>query len=288
MLSDQSKQPAPSSDDALEPIGAELAKRSTSRARRIAEKFVVAALGSIPWVGGFVAAAAELRRDEAASESDDLRTQWLHEHARKLAELEATMEAVVSRFESFGSRVDERIQSPGYLSVVRQAFRAWDRSETDDKRQLIANLVANAAGTRVCSDDVVRLFVEWVDSFHEAHFAIVREVHHNPGSTRFEIWQAIYGELPREDSAEADLFRLLIRDLSTQGVIRQARDTTERGEFLRHRPPARRAPTPATMKSSFDDTDPYVLTDLGRQLVHYTLMGDVRRLEKADGQVHQR
>lgn len=58
----------------------------------------------------------------------------------------------------------------------------------------------------------------------------------------------------REDSAEADLFRLLVRDLSTGGVIRQHRETTGSGEFVR-KVPARRPKGSGTrlMKSAFDD-----------------------------------
>jgi len=67
-------------------------------------------------------------------------------------------------------------------------------------------------------------FFDWLDSYHEAHFAVIREIHKNQGPTRHDIWVAVYGDqLPREDSAKADLYRMLIRDLSRGGVIRQAR-----------------------------------------------------------------
>jgi len=143
------------------------------------------------------------------------------------------LRSVVERFESLGSQIDERIQSEEYLALVRRAFRTWDRSDTQEKRRYVGNLVSNAAGTRLCSDDVVRLFIDWLDLYHEAHFAVIREIYANPGSSRFLIWDAIHGALPREDSAEADLFKLLVRDLSTGGVIRQARDTNQYGQFLR-------------------------------------------------------
>lgn len=270
---------SPIVDRAIEAIASELDKDRTSRTRRIAEKFLVAALGSLPWVGGLLAVLAEIRADEAEVKANALRTQWLHEHQKKLDELTATLEHILRRFESIGPEIEERIRTDEYLALVRQAFRAWDQAETEAKRQLVANLVANCAGTRVCSDDVVRLFISWLSLYHEAHFAVIREVHQNPGSTRFEIWSEVYGELPREDSAEADLYRMLIRDLSTGGVIRQARDTNEAGEFLRRRPQRRRGPAPSTMESAFEDSKQYVLTQLGKQFVHYTLMGDIRRME---------
>lgn len=170
------------------------------------------------------------------------------------------------------------MQSPEYLALVRQAFQTWDRAETDDKRRYVSNLLSNAAGTRICSDDVVRLFIGWLDLYHESHFAVIREVYKNPGSTRFDVWSELYGDIPREDSAEADLYRLLIRDLSTGGVIRQARDTNEAGQFLRRRPVRRRGSAPSTMESAFEDSKQYLLTELGKQFVHYTMNEVVRRI----------
>jgi len=70
---------------------------------------------------------------------------------------------------------------------------------------------------------------------------VIRQIFQHPTSTRHEIWQAVYGEFPREDSAEADLYKMLIRDLSTGGVIRQARETNEMGEFVRRRAGSRAA-----------------------------------------------
>lgn len=144
----------------------------------------------------------------------------------------------------------------------------------------------NAAGTRVCSDDVVRLFLDWLDLYHEAHFAVIREIFQNPGSSRYEIWTTLYGDLPREDSAEADLFKLLIRDLSTGGVARQERDVNSLGQFVRKTPQRRRrGAAPTTMESAFEDSKPYVLTELGKQFVHYTMNEVVTRIgESSDSQ----
>ena len=38
-------------------------------------------------------------------------------------------------------------------------------------------LITNAAGTRVADDDIVRLFLDWLDTYHEAHLAVVREIY---------------------------------------------------------------------------------------------------------------
>jgi hypothetical protein len=265
-------------DMTIQALRAELVQGGGTRWRRILEKFVMAAIGSIPWVGGFLAAAASIPGEEADVREDHLRAQWLDEHQRKLDQLRGTLDNVSNRFEKLGPAIEERVQSAEYLALVRQAFRTWDWAETDDKRRYVGNLLANAAGSRVCSDDVVRLFISWLDLYHESHFAVIREIFKNPGSTRFDIWSELYGDAPREDSAEADLYRLLIRDLSTGGVIRQARDTNEAGQFLRRRAVRRRSPAASTMESAFEDSKQYLLTELGKQFVHYTMSEVVQRI----------
>ncbi|HND50001.1 MAG TPA: hypothetical protein PLL95_15645, partial [Anaerolineales bacterium] len=208
-------------DENVEKIRDELVKSSPSTKRRVFEKFVSAALGSIPWVGGFLSAAADFKFQEGDMREDNLQTQWLEEHTRKLARLSETLNYIASRFETLGEQIDERIQSEQYLDIVRKAFRTWDEADTDEKRKYIANLITNAGGTKLTSDDVIRLFIDWLDLYHEAHLAVIREIYQNPGSTRYDIWEAIYDNFPREDSAEADLYKMLIRDLSIGGVIRQ-------------------------------------------------------------------
>jgi hypothetical protein len=130
----------------------------------------------------------------------------------------------------------------------------------------------NAGGTTLCPDDLIRLFMQWIDTYHEAHFAVIREIYRSPGSTRAGIWENVHGTAVREDSAEADLFKLLVRDLSTGSVIRQLRETTASGHFVKKTPV--RAPNgygSRLMKSAFDDVGQYELTELGRQFVHYTM-----------------
>jgi len=39
---------------------------------------------------------------------------------------------------------------------------------------------------------------------------------------------------------------------------------------------------PTTLESSFEDSKPYVLTELGKQFVHYTMNKVVGRLEEAE------
>ena len=238
---------------------------------------MLAALSSIPWVGILVTAVKDIKADDDADRQNYLLKLWVEQHQRKLMELGQMFQEVQSRFENFGNEIDARIGSDAYFALVRKAFRVWDQSDTEEKRRMVGNIVINAGSTRACADDVIRLFIDWTELYNEVHFAVVREIFHNPGSSRFEIWSSIYGELPREDSEEADLFKFIIRDLSTGGVIRQERGVNSLGQFVRKKPIRKRG-TPTTLESAFEDSKPYVLTHLGRSFVHYTMNEAVTRL----------
>lgn len=243
-------------------------------------RFTLAALSSIPWVGSFLGAAAGLSAEFSQDKINDLLKLWMQEHDSKIKNLGFTLQDIYNRLDQFGEETQERINSPEYLALVRSAFRSWDQTDTEEKRQMIKKLITNAGATKLVPDDLVRLFIKWIDQYHESHFAVIREIYKKPGITRGEIWDNVHSERPRENSAEADLFRYLIRDLSTGGVIRQEKDTNSDGQFLRTTQRHSRGSKSTVMESAFEDTKPYVLTELGTQFISYVLNDVVTRIKE--------
>ncbi len=235
-------------------------------------RFFVAALSSIPWVGGLFSASASLNAEADQIKINDLHRLWLAEHEAKARELIATLMEIFERLDNFGDEIQERIESPEYLTLVRKTFKAWDEADTEEKRQMLKKLILNAGAIKLCSDDLVRLFTSWIELYHELHFSVIKEIYRDPGITRGEMWDVIRGARPRDDSAEADLFKLLIRDLSTGSVIRQEREVDSQGRFRRkRRSPQSRAAASGVMETPFEETKPYVLTELGKQFIHYVM-----------------
>lgn len=264
---------------AIDTIRAEIEKAGSSRRDRIFEKILLAALSSIPWVGGVLSAAEAYRTEEGTNRLNYIQSEWLKEHQKKLALLGETLQDILASLGEIGEEIDDRIESEEFLALIRKAIRIWDESDTEEKRRFLGNVIKNAAGARMCPDDVIRLFLDWIKIYNEVHFAVMREIFENPASTRYDIWTGLYGDIPREDSSAADLYKFLIRELSTGGVIRQERDINAAGQFVRRRPRnARHGSAPTTMESAFEDTKPYVLTALGREFVHYTMNELVRRI----------
>jgi hypothetical protein len=239
---------------------------------------ITVALGQIPWLGSLAAATYKMKTDKSNSRRESLQNMWIEEYSIKVKKLTGTIEDITSRLNNLGDEIEDRIQSEQYLDIVRKSFKAWDNANTDEKRKYIANLISNAAGTNLCSDDVLRMFIDWLNLYDEIHFAIIKVIYNGSGPTRYDMWKGISTEeIPREDSAEADLFKKLIRDLSTGGVIRQARDTTEDGQWVKKKLGGPRTKS-TTMESAFEDTKQYVLTELGKQFVHYTMNDVVKRV----------
>lgn len=263
-------------------IREEISKTFQSKKRRIFSKFAMAALGSVPWVGGFLSAMMSYKDEEGTVRANELQTKWLEEHSTKMNILGQTLAGIFQQLENFGEQVDRRLESEEYLSLVRRAFRSWDQAETKEKKGFARKIITNAAAASICPDDLIRLFLDWVDRYHESHFAVMREVYQNPGSTRGEIWSRVHGAFPREDSAEADLFKMLIHDLSTGHVMRQERATDHTGRFLRKQSVKTKRPASPYMKSAFDDDTGYVLTELGRQFIHYTMEEVVPRIDDTE------
>lgn len=251
-------------DDLDDDLEAALAKGKGPKIARA----VLASLGGIPGYGGLFGAAAGAWSEHDQERLNRIFASWLRLQREEMEEMARTLAEVLMRLDPNDEKVRERLESPGYHSLVKKCFRDWSAAESEEKRVLLRNLLANAASATIASDDVVRLFIDWIAHYSEIHFKVLALVYKHPGMTRLDMWQEIHGEEVREDSAEADLFKLVTQDLSMGHVMRQARETDHAGRFLRSRTRTRRGPY---MQSAFDDKKQYVLTELGKQFVHYAM-----------------
>ena len=86
-------------------LRAELEKAEPSKRSRVLEKFFLAALSSIPWVGGMLSAAETFRTDEGNFRLNHIQTQWLEEHHRKIALLAQTLKGIGSRLQDLGGEI---------------------------------------------------------------------------------------------------------------------------------------------------------------------------------------
>ena len=237
--------------------------------------------GAIPFVGGAFSGAAGAWSEAQQDHFNKVFASWLKLQEDEIKEIGLTIAEILSRLDLNDANIQARLESPEFLKLLKKAFRDWSAAESEEKRVLIRNLLTNAAVHKISSDDVVRMFIQWIDMYSEAHFAVIKWIYKNPGCTRMEMWNGVHGEKVREDSAEADLFKLLIHDLSTGHVIRQHREKDYYGNFIKETP-RRSSSTSRIMKSAFDDDKQYELTELGAQFVRYTMEGVMPRIGAAN------
>lgn len=223
-------------NEEIERIKAGLADTVQSKRERIFMLILGAVLGSIPWVGGFLSAGVSFKSGEGQVKNNQLYEQWFEEHERKMKELLATIANILKRLDEFPEEIDARLEREEYLNILRKAFRIWDTADTMEKKEIIRKLISNAGAYTIVDDDLIRLFLNWISYYHEVHFAVIRAVYQNEGITRYAMWQQLNGREVREDSMEADVFKLLIRDLSTGGVIRQHRPVDYYGNYIKKTP----------------------------------------------------
>ncbi len=208
--------------------------------------------------------------EQEQGKTNQLLAQFLEILRQESKKVEKTLIEIIQRVTVLDDAIQARIESPEYLDIVRMAFQTWSAGESEPRRVLIRNLLCHAAQTRICSDDVVKLFIQWIGQYSELHFRVIRALYENPGATRANMWELVGGQPVREDSAEADLFKLLTREINVGGVMRQVREKDAHGNFYKKGNSGSKSGS-SYMKSAFDDVEPYELTELGKQFVRYTM-----------------
>lgn len=230
------------------------------------------ASGIVPFAGGLLSAAAGAWSENEQENVNSFFKQWIKMLEDELVEKEKTILGIIARLDMHDEEIVKRIKSVEYQSLLKKTFREWPGAESEDKRKYIRNILANAAAARITSDDVVKLFIDWLKNYSELHFQVIAVIYNTNGISRGEIWRRLGKAPAREDSPEAGLYRLLVRDLNMGGIIRQHREKDHFGNFLTSSLARKRSSKgPRQMESAFDNEDLYELSELGQQFVHYAM-----------------
>lgn len=235
--------------------------------------------GAIPFFGGLISAAAGVWSENEQEKFNIFVKNWLMMLEEEMKEKAKTMEEVLARLDMKDEKINERISSKSYQSILKKTFRNWSNIDTDEKRIMIRNILSNSATTELTSDDVVKMFIDWIDKLSELHIKTISAIYNSNGITRGEIWRKMGKEPVRENSADADLFKLIIRELNLGGIIRQHREVDMYGNFIKKTSSKKNSITSNTYTSAFDNDECYELTSLGNQFVHYAMTDIPQKLE---------
>jgi hypothetical protein len=247
---------------------------------RISRGALQALGGAVPLAGGVLSAVAGAWSEGEQDKVNRFFEHWVRMLQDELKEKEETIIEIMARLDIQDEEISKRVESKEYQSLLKKTFRDWSGAESENKRVFIRNILANAAVSNVSSDDVVRMYIDWIGLYSEMHFQVIAAIYNSDGITRGGIWRKIGKGPVREDSADADLYKLLFRDLSTGGIIRQHREVDYYGNFIPKTPDRRpKGSGPRPPVSAFDEEDGYELTELGKQFVHYAMSDLPLRIE---------
>ena len=252
---------------------------------KIARGALQIAGGAIPFAGGLFSAAAGAWSENEQERVNRFLYQWAKMLQDEIKEKEETIIEIMARLDIHDEKISQRLESKEYQSLLKKTFREWSGAESEDKRTYIRNILANAAAASVTSDDVVRLFIDWLKTYSELHFHVIGAIYNANGISRGAIWKKIGKGPVREDSPDAGLYRLLIRDLSMGGIIRQHREKDASGNFYSKVPQKRSAHHSGAkpLESAFDEEDLYELSEIGQQFVHYAMTDLPLKIEYKQG-----
>lgn len=247
--------------------------------------------GAVPGVGGIFSAIAGAWSEQEQERVNRFFQHWVQMLQDELREKEQTIIEIMARLDLQDEKIAKRVESEEYQSLLKKTFRDWSGTESKTKREYIRNILSNAAAAALTSDDVVRMFIDWINQYSELHFRVIGAIYNANGISRGAIWRKIGKGQVREDSADADLYKLLFRDLSTGGIVRQHRETDYHGNFIpktSERRPKGSGPKPPV--SAFDEEELYELTELGQQFIHYAMTDLPTRIkyEPASGEQAER
>ena len=254
-----------------------------SKAAKISRGALQVIGGAVPCASGFLSAIAGAWSEGEQEKVNRFFEHWVRMLQDEIKEKGDTIIEIMARLDLQDEAIAQRVESAEYQSLVKKTFREWSGAESEEKRVYIRNILSNAAASSVSSDDVVRMYIDWINQYSEMHFQVIGAIYNSDGITRGAIWRKIGKGAVRENSADADLYKLLFRDLSTGGVIRQHREVDYNGNFIPKAP--KRRPKGSGQKppvSAFDEEEGYELTELGKRFVHYAMSDLPLRIEFTD------
>ncbi len=228
--------------------------------------------GMVPFFGGALEGIANTWSEIENERFRNVVQQWLEVQDAEILKLTDTIEEIMSRLDLENPIILARVQSGAYLHFLKKSIHQIQHNHQEEKRKMARHLLINAAQHRFCTDELVNLFIDWIDRYNLGHFAVLAEIHHAKKITRQKIWHNLNGPKVSENSHEADLFKLVLHDLSLGQLIRQHRTVDAKGNFIvesKKKKKIRANESAKRLKSAFDNEKTYELTALGEKFTVY-------------------
>lgn len=163
----------------------------SGRVAKISRGTLQVAGGAVPFAGGILSAIAGAWSEHEQERVNRFFEHWIRMLQDELKEKEQTILEIMARLDLTDEAIATRVESKEYQALLKKTFRDWPGAESETKRGYIRNILSNAAASRLTSDDVVRMFINWLSTYSELHFEVIGAIYNNAGITRGEVWRRI-------------------------------------------------------------------------------------------------
>ena len=158
---------------------------SGSVGKRVVRAGLQAVGGAIPLVGGLLSAAISAWSEHEQDHVNKVFKQWLQMLEDELREKAKTIVEVMARVDSNDEKTRKRIELDEYQTILKKAFRNWSNIDLRSKTAKNQKSLGQCRCRRVlASDDVVKLFLDWIDLYSDFHFEVIGEIYRNRHITR--------------------------------------------------------------------------------------------------------
>jgi hypothetical protein len=157
-----------------------------------------ALVSSVPPVGSLVVSFLESRIVHPA-------TQRIYEF----------LEDLVREFEELKFKIElVDFESPVFQTTVIHTYQIVIRTHQEQKLEALRNIVLNSAIPRALEDDVLAMFLNWIDVFTERHISTLKYLH-NMDRYAPEHLHTIFPRLEENKT----IYNKILKDLANQGLI---------------------------------------------------------------------
>ncbi len=142
------------------------------------------------------------------------------------------LEVLVRELEEVKSKIESvNFESPVFQTTFMQASQIAARTHKEQKLEALRNIVLNSSIPRALEDDVLAIFLNWIDGFTALHISTLKCLHYLSGYTR----EQLRTHFPMLEKNRA-IYNQVLKDLEDRGLISLKEDYITTEEDDNHRP----------------------------------------------------
>lgn len=125
------------------------------------------------------------------------------------------LKILIQELEELKSKIElVDYESPAFQTIVIRAYQIAARTHQEQKLEALRNIVLNSSIPRTLEDDMVEMFLVWVDNFTELHISTLKHLHY---LDRYAPGQLdTYFPMLEEKKS---IYNKFLKDLADEGLI---------------------------------------------------------------------